>query len=726
MSRHKPHKKTTTPVKGQAEKKVGNTIIDINHKKNNYFAILAFCVFAFVLYGNTIGHDYALDDAIVITSNEFTQNGIKGIPDIFKYDTFTGFWLSSYPDRTASQIQEEKKLVAGGRYRPLSLVTFALEIELFGKKIKDANGQIIHKGNPSISHFINIILYFLTTCLLYIILLRLFPPKKDKKWYFSFAFITSILFLAHPIHTEAIANIKGRDEIMTLLGSLAAVWFTIKYLDTKKIHFAILSSVSLFLGLLSKENAITFLAIIPITIYYFTNHKLSSNLKASIPLLIAAGIFLLIRANVLGFGGGEKQISQEIMNNPFLGASFAEKMATIFFTLWMYIKLLIFPHPLTYDYYPYQIEIIGWDNPGAYLTLVLYLAIGIYAVYGMIKKKDMFSYGIWFYLLPLSVVSNIFFPVGTFMNERFVFISSIGFCLILAWLIYKYIPKIIKDKSSASYFTSFIMIIVLGLYSVKTISRNKAWENDLTLFTTDVQTSSNSAKSNCSAGGKLIEEAQKPDNKNNKVLHDQMCKQAIGYLEHAIEIYPNYVDALNLLGNAHYEHNFAVAKSLHYYAKVLKIRPFHNIAYNNSRIVMQNAISLLTNNYSSSTPEDILKSCDEIIKAKPEFGEAYHLKGTLYGKHFNIIDSAFIYLQKAEKINFEKNAAFYKDLGVAYGMKGYYNESLEYFHKAIELDPNDAQSYFNLGVTYQQLGDVQNANLYLQKSEELKQKQAAK
>ncbi|MDD4218481.1 MAG: tetratricopeptide repeat protein, partial [Bacteroidales bacterium] len=535
----------------------------------------------------------------------------------------------------------------------------------------------------------------------------------------------SILFLAHPIHTEAVANIKGRDEIMTLLGSLAALWFTIKYLDTKKIYFVILSSISLLLGLLSKENAITFLAIIPLSVYYFTNHKLSSNIKASIPLLIAAGIFLLIRANVLGFDGGEKQISQEIMNNPFLGASFAEKMATIFFTLGMYIKLLIFPHPLTYDYYPYQIEIIGWDNPGAYLTLVFYLSIGIYAVYGMIKKRDVFSYGIWFYLLPLSVVSNIFFPVGTFMNERFVFISSIGFCLILGWLIYNYIPKLIKDNSSAKYFTSFIMIVVLSLYSIKTISRNKAWENDLTLFTTDVQTSSNSAKSNCSAGGKLIEEAQKPENKSNTVVHNQMCKQAIGYLEHAIEIYPNYVDALNLLGNAHYEHNFAIAKSLHYYAKVLKMRPFYNIAYNNSRIVMQNAISLLTNNYSSSTPEEILKSCDEIILAKPEFGEAYHLKGTLYGKYLNMIDSAFVYLQKAQEMNFDKSSGFYKDLGVAYGMKGLYNESLRYFHKAIELDPNDAQSYFNLGITYQQLEDVENANLYLQKSEELKQKQAA-
>lgn len=724
MSKHKSYKKPANIGNSKTEKPLKRTYEGFKLCKSNYIAMLAITVFAFVLYGNTLNHDFVLDDAIVITNNQFTQKGTEGISDIFKYDTFTGFWLSSYPGKTAEQIQEEKKLVAGGRYRPLSLATFALEIEFFGKSIKDDKGQVQYKGNPGLSHFVNIVLYLLTTCLLYIILLRLFPPKESDKWYFSFAFIASLLFLAHPIHTEAVANIKGRDEIMTLLGSLGALWFTIKYLDTKKFYFLALSSASLFFGLLAKENAITFLAVIPLTIYYFTENKLSQNIKANIPLLVAAGLFLLLRGSVLGFGGGEKEIAQEIMNNPFLHATGSEKMATIFFTLWVYIKLLFFPHPLTYDYYPYQIEIIDWSNPGAFLPLLLYLAIGAYAVYGLLKKRDVFSYGIWFYLLPLSVVSNIFFPVGTFMNERFVFISSIGFCLILAFLIYKYIPKLVKDISAARYLMGFLMIIILGLYSVKTISRNNAWENDLTLFTTDVKTSTNSAKSNCSAGGKLIEEAQKPENKQNSVVHDQMCQEAIGYLERALSIYPEYIDALNLLGNAHYEHNFAIAKSLHYYSKVLKLRPFHNIAYNNARIVMQNSFNLLTSSQSSSTPEEILVACDEIIKVKPDFGEAYHLKGTIYGRHLQNIDSALFYLEKAKSINYDKSAVFYKDLGVAYGIKGLYSQSLESFHKAIELDPNDPQTYFNLGVTYQQLKDNKNADYYLRKSEEIKAQNA--
>lgn len=720
MSKTKPQKQQIRDVKSQDK-----TFVKAPGSAFDWKPLLVLTIFAFILYANTLNNDYALDDAIVVTNNQFTQKGTAGIPDIFKYDTFTGFWLTSYKGKTAEQIQEEKKLVAGGRYRPLSLATFAAEVEFFGKNIKDANGKVIYKGNPFVSHLINIILYLLTTILLYMILKKLFPPANDRKWHLSFPMIVSLLFLAHPIHTEAVANIKGRDEIMTLLGSLGALWFTLKYLDTKKAYNLILSSVSLFLGLLSKENAITFLAVIPVTVYYFTKHGLKKNFLASIPLFIAAGIFLLIRGSILGMGGGEKEIATEIMNNPFIHATGSEKLATIFFTLWMYVKLLFFPHPLTYDYYPNQIAIINWSNPGAFLPLLLYVAMGVYAVYGMIKKKDVFSYSIWFYLLPLSVVSNVFFPVGTFMNERFVFISSIGFCILIGWVIYTYIPKLIKNVQSSTYLITTIMVIILGLYSVKTISRNKAWESDLILFTTDVEVSVNSAKSNCSAGGKLIEEAQKPENKNNKAVHDEMCLRAIGYLERSVEIYPEYVDALNLLGNAYYEYNFDVVKALHYYSLVLKNKPYHNIAYGNARIVLQNVFGLLNSKSTQNTPEEIIGACHEITKVQPEFGEAYHLMGTLYGKYLNKIDSAYVYLEKANNCKFQKDAGFYRDLGVAYGMSGKFEDALKNFLKAIELDPDDSQTYYNAGVTYQQLGDIKSANYYISKSNEVKQKQSA-
>ncbi len=689
-------------------------------KINDLYAYLIIIVFGFVLYANTLNHDYALDDAIVIIRNQFTQQGTSGISDILKYDTFTGFWLTSNPGKTAQQIQEEKKLVAGGRYRPLSLISFAVEIELFGKEIYDHNNEFLHYGNPKLSHFNNILLYILTTIILFMILKRFFPENKNGKWYLSFPFIISLLFLAHPIHTEAVANIKGRDEIMTLLGSLLALWFTIKYLDTNKSYNLILSSLFLFLGLLSKENAITFLAVIPLSVYYFTNHSLHKNFISLLPLLIAAGVFLVIRASILGVGG-DKEIAQEIMNNPFINASESEKYATIFFTLWIYIKLLFYPHPLTYDYYPHQIEIINWGNPGAFLPLMFYLAIGVYAVYGLLKKKDVISYSIWFYLIPLSVVSNMFFPVGTFMNERFVFISSIGFCIFTGYLIYNYIPKFIKDAQSSSYAITMILIAILSLYSIKTISRNKAWENDFVLFTTDVKTSYNSAKSTCSAGGKILEEAQKPHIFENKALHDKYCLQAIEYLERSLEIYPEYIDALNLMGNAHFQYNMNIAKSLKYYNKVLRLRPRHNIAYSNSKIVIARAHGLINSGESVATYDEILSEVLELLKIRPDHAEAYHLAGTIYGRFKEDLHTAIKYFELAKKHNINI-ASFYRDFAVAYGMLHNYRDALNHFLKAQELDPDDVQTYYNIAITYNMIGDMPKANEYFAIYNRMKEK----
>jgi len=701
-------------------KKVGKPL-PIPAVKANPYAMIVIIVLGAMLYANTLTHDYALDDAIVIYDNQFTSKGIAGIPDIFRYDTFTGFWMTSYPGVSAEKIQEDKKLVAGGRYRPLSLATFAMELQVFGDKstLKGENPKIT--GRPYISHFNNIILYILTTLLLYKILVRLIPPKPETRWYISLPFVVSVLFLAHPIHTEAVANIKGRDEILTLLGSLLALWFTLKYLDTRKFINLIFSGVSLFLGLLSKENAITFLAVIPLTVYYFSKHKFVKTLGAYVPLLIAAGVFLLIRYSILGGGRGEKEIAEELMNNPFLYASVGEKFATIFLTLGKYLQLLFFPHPLTYDYYPKQIPIVGWNDWRPVVTLLAYLALGFYAIWGMIKKRDLISYSIWFYIIPLSVVSNIFFPVGTFMNERFIFISSIGFCILMGWIITGPLLQLSETlKMKATSLSIPLLCILLVLYSGKTFSRNKAWENDFVLFTTDVKTSYNSAKSTCSAGGKLIEQAQKSEIKKDTAIHNQYCRDAIKYLEQSIQIYPEYVDAINLLGNAWYEYTTNSVKALGCYTKVLSLKPYHGIALNNAKIIIMNSYGLLNAGKSSNTPEEILDAIQKLDKIKPGIPELYHLEGTIYGKYLQNIDTAIYYLSKSASLK-NPNAGLYMDLGVAYGIKGNLPSALENFLKSFELNPSDAESWYNAGVTYYQMGNMAKANEYIGKSNQLKQ-----
>ena len=178
------------------------------------------------------------------------------------------------------------------------------------------------------------------------------------------------------------------------------------------------------------------------------------------------------------------------------------------------------------------------DGP-VLMSLFAYLTLIALAVYGY-EKDRVLSFGILYFLITLSIVSNIVFPIGTNMSERFLFMPSLGFCLILPYIIY----RISKTGKTAFYITAAIALA----FSVKTIVRNQVWVNDFTLFTTDVKTSSKSAKVLNAAGGALQTEAAKEKDPNKK---KKMLEQAIVYLNEAVKIHPGYKNAYLLLGNTY-------------------------------------------------------------------------------------------------------------------------------------------------------------------------------
>jgi len=534
--------------------------------------------------------------------------------------------------------------------------------------------------------------------LLFKILSSLFANYRAEKWYLSIPFIVALLFAAHPIHSEVVANIKGRDEIMTFLGALLSLWFSIKYLEKTQIKYLFYSGIYFFLGLLSKENAITFLAVIPLTLYYFKEPNKKQFLNTLIPLFAASLLFLIIRFKVIG--SNNTAIVNELMNNPFLHTNTSEKFATIFSTFLIYFKLLVFPHPLTFDYYPKHIPIIDWNNWMAILSLILNVALGIIAITGF-KKKGIISYSIWFYFITFSIVSNILFPIGTFMNERFVYISSLGFCIVLAYILIQYLPK--NPNKKLTYL--WILIPVLALYSFKTVDRNKDWKNDFTLFTHDVTISAESAKSNTSAGGKLLEEAIK---KGNDHLRADYLNKSISYLEKAISIHPRYVDALILLGNAHYEYHQDYDKTLKYYKQILKLNPKYQQVFTNTDIIFNKLDSV----------DFEIKTWEELIAFNSNSFEANYSLGNLYGRFKNDLQKSIFHLEKAVKIN-SRHGNAWKDLGVAYGIKNDFENSARCLENAIKFNPKDAQIYFNLGITYLRLGDKEKSDQYFNKAANL-------
>jgi len=605
-------------------------------------------IFGVALYVNTITHQFTQDDAIVIYDNMYTTKGISGLKGLFTKDTFFGFFKE----------EGKAKLVSGGRYRPFTPAMFALEYQLVGK-------------SPWLGHLINILLYGFLCLMVYKLLISLICHKEDSESKRYLVFAAALIFAAHPLHTEAVANIKGRDEIMSMLGSILALFAMIKYVDSKQTKFIILACISLFIAFLSKENTITFLAVIPLSLYYFRDMNVKEAIMKSAVLLLPTILFLMIRASVLGndFGG----TPMELMNNPYLKLvngsyipfDLGEKMATIMYTLGKYVQLLILPHPLTHDYYPRFIDIMHFSDISVLISLGLYIIIAFLALKGL-RTKHIIGFSCAYFIITLSIVSNIVFPIGTNMSERFMFMPSLGFALLFGYFMQQYV----FEKLGKQMFYISLGVIV-SLYSIKTITRNFVWESDYRLFTTDVKTSTNSAKVLNAAGGALTTEAAKEKNETKK---REMLSQAIEYLNQSILVHPTYKNAYLIMGNAHYylkEYDKAAAA----YERALNIDPEFKDAQTNL------AISLRDAGRQAGEVENNLEKSESLLT------RSYQLSPN---------DSETLRL-----------------LGVVNGIKGNHLEAVKYFTKVVEAEPKNATGYLNLSNAYRNAGDAANADKYM-------------
>ena len=492
----------------------------VSFGKKYWAEALVIMVLSFVLYHSCLPYSYVLDDQIVITGNSFTKKGFGGIYDIMTTESFEGYF------------GEKKDLVQGNRYRPLSIITFAIEYGILGDV------------NPMVSHFINILLYGMTCILLMMVLELLFRNFKPTWRWMSIPFLASMIFLVHPIHTEAVANIKGRDEIMSMFFSLLALYGGLRYMDNKSIGMLLLTAISYFLGLLSKENAITFLAVIPLTIYFFSEAGIKHIKNLVLILLGTTILYLIIRFSAAGVPKLGQQ-AKDLMNNPFLEMTGGEKFGSILYTLGKYIALMVFPHPLSHDYYPYAIPKVTMVNIFSFTSLILYIGLIYVGLKGMIRKS-IYSYSVLYYLITLTIVSNIVINLGTFMNERFIFMASAGYCIAVAYFLSHHLPTL-KNALGAKIGISLAIVMVVG-YSVKTYLRVPVWKDALSLNQAAVDVSSNSARANSFMSTALFEEYKITSDRNKQ---KELLDKAEYYGKKAADIIPNYQNAnLMLIGVA--------------------------------------------------------------------------------------------------------------------------------------------------------------------------------
>lgn len=200
-------------------------------------------LFSLLLYGNTFFNAYNLDDELVTLNHRLTSKGISAIPEII---------TSPYYQDDAGYSYE---------YRPLVLISFAVEHQLFG-------------DNPTISHVFNFLLYFLSLFFLFKFLKLLFGDSSTL-----LSFLSVLLFAAFPLHTEVVSSIKNRDIILAVLFSLISGYYFLTFYLSKNYLYLLFASVFYLFALVSKSDSVLFLVVIPVALilfYDFDPSKFSS------------------------------------------------------------------------------------------------------------------------------------------------------------------------------------------------------------------------------------------------------------------------------------------------------------------------------------------------------------------------------------------------------------------------------------------------------------------
>jgi len=620
---------------------------EIKNSFNKYLIWVPF-VFAFILYGNTLKHDFTLDDLPQIVNHKYVQQGWAGISKLATQD----YWAASG--------------ISLGYYRPLSHISFAVE-------------NALHGNNPTIMHLVNILLYGLTGMVVFLLLSNLFRKMP------LFVLLATLIFMAHPVHTEVVANIKSRDEILSFLNGTLALLLVFDYSKSKNWISLALAVIFFFLSLLSKETAMTTLAIIPFMLFFFTPKKGGYIARITLLFVTVSVGFLLLKHAMLETLSGNPPV--DINNYPYRDISL--RIPTTLYIFGFYLWRLIFPFRLLYDYSYNQIPQVSWANPLVWVSLFI-VAILIALAIKNLKRKNIISFSIIYF--GISMTPGIAFVLlrGGIMAERFLYAPVLGISIIVTYLIFKLLPREkttgrlvydFKPRLSKLFIASFA--IILTFYSIRTIARNPVWKNNMTLFSNDIKYGRNSAQLCKHYGSELVNQSVAA---TDKALKDSLMTEGVNELLRSVEINPRFGEAYFKLGYAYYQmRDFDT--SIEYYKK----------ANANSMTLANMALAY----YMKGDYSEAMKLLKQSLQMDPENVTAR--------TNMPLVTNAFNNKLKNMQTHKSKDANHFFDLGNMYVEQQNYSEALLSFKKSVELKPSYVGALINVGNCYYMLQDYDNA-----------------
>lgn len=417
--------------------------------------IVIIIIVSFGVYANTLLNGFVYDDNDQILRNPWITD-VRHIPAIL----FSPVW----------SFLEAFKDVKTNYYRPMMNLIYMAEYHIFGLK-------------PWGWHLVNILFHAANSIMIFLIALILFRQQGHqvstlKSQISGPAFFAAILFAVHPINTEVVAWVACIPELSFTLFYLLAFYLYIKPCEGNRLASIcyILSVMSFFLAVLSKETALTLPMLLFVYDRIFRNtvntaiSHISDYIKRYLPFAIVAGLYMLLRIYSLGGMAPKKP------THPYLNTY--QYIINIFPLVIQYLKSLLLPinlvqfHPLNPVYSLGELRAL----------LSIFLTLSALLIFYRLRKID-FVYLFAFFIIIIPLVPVLYIPVlgANVFAERYLYLPSAGFALILS-LGLKQLAGLIPAKKKIAWFSIGIFIIISGTYSFGTVKRNLEWKNNYTLW----------------------------------------------------------------------------------------------------------------------------------------------------------------------------------------------------------------------------------------------------
>ena len=555
--------------------------------------VIVFCLLGLIIYSNTFHSSFHYDDISSIRAN-------AAIKDISNVDAIWRFWPTRF----------------------VTYLSIALNYHFDGL---DVSGY--HVINILVHIACGIMAWWLTLLTLSTPRMKTYKASQSKE---LIALFVGLIFIAHPLQTQAVTYIVQRATSLATLFYLSSLAFYVKSrLDDNKPSktlFYCLSFLSMVIAMFTKEMTITLPIIILIYEAYFLKKEGKGfGWKEALPFLI--GLIIIPLTMTLTSSVNFKEMKR-VSELPVTISSHDYALTQIN-VIPTYIRLLLMPVDQNIDYdFPISKTFTAWPTPANLIIIISLLLIAI----KLFKRHRLLSFAlIWFFitLLPESGV----IPISDVIVEHRLYLPMLGFGIFLTGSLSFIFGVKARDLLIG------LLIMIIAVYSVLSYKRNFVWCSDFSLWNDTVKKSPNKTR---------------PYNeRGNAYWNMGDLKRATADYKKAIKTDPRYAGAYYNLGLLA-EKSGEVAKAIAYYSKTLELFPPRAEIYSNRGCCYGDKGDL----------DNAIKDFSRAIELRPDNADDYVNRGLAYQKKGDARKAVLDYTRAIE-ID-PKRAVAYNNRAVAY------------------------------------------------------------